>query len=56
LTKSPKQIKERTNMNFENKIAVITGGNSGVGLATAHEFKQQRAQVVIIGDGGMAQA
>lgn len=31
------------------KIAVITGGNSGIGLATARRFAQEGAQVVIIG-------
>jgi NAD(P)-dependent dehydrogenase (short-subunit alcohol dehydrogenase family) len=36
-------------MNLKNKIAVITGGNSGIGLATAHEFKKQGARVIIIG-------
>lgn len=36
-------------MKLQNKIAVITGGNSGIGLATAHEFKAQGAHVVIIG-------
>ncbi len=36
-------------MKLPNKIAVITGGNSGIGLATAHEFKQQGARVIIIG-------
>jgi NAD(P)-dependent dehydrogenase (short-subunit alcohol dehydrogenase family) len=25
---------------FQNKMAVITGGNSGIGLATAREFRQ----------------
>ena len=36
-------------MNLKNKIAGITGGNSGIGLTTAKEFKQLGARVVIIG-------
>jgi len=32
-----------------NKTAVITGGNSGIGLATAKEFIAQGAQVIITG-------
>ena len=34
---------------LEGKIAVITGGNSGIGLATAHRFAQEGARVFITG-------
>jgi NAD(P)-dependent dehydrogenase (short-subunit alcohol dehydrogenase family) len=34
---------------FSNKVAVITGGNSGIGLATAKEFSRRGAKVVISG-------
>jgi len=34
---------------FNNKVAVITGGNSGIGLATAIRLKQEGATVVITG-------
>lgn len=36
-------------MKLANKIAVITGGNSGIGLAIAEEFITQGARVVIFG-------
>ncbi len=34
-------------MQLENKIAVITGGGSGIGLATAQLFAKEGAQVII---------
>ncbi len=34
---------------LENKLAVITGGNSGIGLATAKDFIAEGATVVIAG-------
>lgn len=35
--------------NLESKIAVVTGGNSGIGYAAAQELKQQGAEVIITG-------
>jgi NAD(P)-dependent dehydrogenase (short-subunit alcohol dehydrogenase family) len=36
-------------MKLQDKVAVITGGNSGIGLATAREFKANGAKVVMFG-------
>lgn len=34
---------------FENKIVLITGGNSGIGFASAEKFLAEGAQVIITG-------
>lgn len=36
-------------MNFENKVALVTGGSSGIGLGIAKELARHGAQVVITG-------
>ena len=36
-------------MNLKNKVAVVTGGKSRIGFATAKELKEQGATVIITG-------
>lgn len=41
---------------LENKIALVTGGNSGIGFATAQEFMAEGARVLITGRNAAAVA
>lgn len=36
-------------MKLKDRVAVITGGNSGIGFTTAREFKANGAKIVIFG-------
>jgi NAD(P)-dependent dehydrogenase (short-subunit alcohol dehydrogenase family) len=42
-------MNEVTSMKLANKVAVVTGGNSGIGLAIAREFVANGARVAIFG-------
>src|SRR6476469_9811154 len=38
---------ERLAMSLKNKVAIVTGGNSGIGLAIVLELARQEASIVI---------
>ena len=42
-----KQSKEVLNMRLKNKVAIVTGGSRGIGLATVERFLQEGATVVL---------
>ena len=36
-------------MKYDDKIVLIIGGSSGIGLATAKKYATERAKVIIVG-------
>jgi len=46
------ELNREQKVNFTGKVVFITGGGSGIGLATSMVFAQQGANVVIVGLSG----
>lgn len=42
-------MEQQVRYDFENKVVLVTGGTSGIGLATAQQFAQAGAKVIITG-------
>src|SRR5436309_14347157 len=49
MTTATKAAPAVSSKRFEGKVAVVTGGNSGIGLAAARAYAQEGAQVAITG-------
>src|SRR3984893_10739101 len=46
---SPRSRRRKMTGRFENKVVVVTGGTSGIGLATARRFAAEGAAVFVTG-------